>query len=117
MTLSQCGNWRAGSVAEGHSRPGRASSRSSHVRYASESDQQLFRDRMSRWASNGLMRRSKASHSITSSASASSVGGISRPSAFAVFRLMTNSNLVDCMTGRSASFSPLRTRPVAYSYQ
>src|SRR5262249_30873391 len=51
-------------------------------------------------------------HSITSSASASSVGGISRPSAFAVFRLMTNSNLVACITGRSAGFSPLRTRPV-----
>src|SRR5262245_32307784 len=35
-------------------------------------------------------------HSITSSARASSVSGISRPSAFAVIRLMTSSNLVDC---------------------
>src|SRR6516165_4787433 len=35
-------------------------------------------------------------HSITSSARASSVGGTSRPSALAVCRLMTNSNLVDC---------------------
>src|SRR5262249_26250481 len=34
-------------------------------------------------------------HSITSSARASSVGGTSRPRAFAVLRLMTNSNLVD----------------------
>src|SRR6266480_3927172 len=50
-------------------------------------------------------------HSITSSARASSVGGTSRPSAFAAFRLMTSSNLVDCTTGRSAGFSPLRTRP------
>ena len=50
-------------------------------------------------------------HSITSSASASSVGGMSRPSVFAVLRLMTNSNLVDCITGRSAGFSPLRMRP------
>src|SRR5262249_40083757 len=33
-------------------------------------------------------------HSITSSASASSVGGTSRPSALAVFRLITSSNLV-----------------------
>jgi hypothetical protein len=33
-------------------------------------------------------------HSITSSARASSVGGTSRPSAFAVLRLMTNSNVV-----------------------
>src|SRR5262249_8401817 len=37
-------------------------------------------------------------HSITSSASASSLGGMSRPSALAVLRLMTNSNLVGCMT-------------------
>jgi hypothetical protein len=34
------------------------------------------------------------SHSITSSASASTVWGISKPSAFAVLRLTTNSNLV-----------------------
>ena len=53
-----------------------------------------------------------ALHSITSSARASSVGGISRPSAFAVFRLITSSNLVDCRTGRSAGFSPFRMRPV-----
>ena len=54
---------------------------------------------------------SRRSHSITSSARASSVGGTSRPSAFAVLRLMTSSNLVDCCTGRSAGFSPLRIRP------
>ena len=50
-----------------------------------------------------------ADHSITSSARASSVGGTSRPSALAVIRLMTNSNLVDCKTGRSAGFAPLRS--------
>jgi hypothetical protein len=38
-------------------------------------------------------------HSITSSANASTVGGIWRPSAFAVLRLMTSSNLVGCHTG------------------
>src|SRR5215472_17273670 len=52
------------------------------------------------------------SHSITSSASASSLSGIWRPSAFAVLRLMINSSFVACMTGRSAGFSPLRMRPV-----
>src|SRR5262245_10267638 len=46
-------------------------------------------------------------HSITSSASASSLSGISRPSALAVLRLMTNSNLVGWMIGKSAGFSPL----------
>src|SRR5215510_298965 len=49
-----------------------------------------------------------ACYSITSSARASSVGGTSRPSALAVCRLMTNSNLVDCSTGRSAGLAPLR---------
>src|SRR5262249_7496110 len=49
-------------------------------------------------------------HSITSPARASSVGGTSRPSALAVLRLMTRSNLVGCWTGRSAGFSPLRMR-------
>ena len=49
-------------------------------------------------------------HSITSSARASSVGGTSRPSALAVLRLITNSNLVGACTGRSAGFSPLRMR-------
>jgi len=38
---------------------------------------------------------------------ASSVGGIVRPSVFAVFRLITSSNLVDCTTGRSAGFPPV----------
>ena len=50
-------------------------------------------------------------HSITSSARASSVGGTVMPSVFAVLRLMTNSTLVDCCTGRSAGFSPLSIRP------
>src|SRR5262249_12943965 len=50
--------------------------------------------------------------SITSPVRAESVGGPSIPSAFAVFRLMMSSNLVDCTTGRSAGFSPLRMRAV-----
>src|SRR5438132_2954246 len=38
-------------------------------------------------------------HSITSSARASSVGGMSRPSSLAAFRLIAISNLVGCTTG------------------
>ena len=53
---------------------------------------------------------SRALHSITSSARASSVGGTSRPSALAVLRLITSSYLVGACTGRSAGFSPLRMR-------
>src|SRR5262249_48317478 len=58
-------------------------------------------------------------HSITSSAPASRVGGMSRPSAFAVLRLITSSYLVGACTGRSAGFSPLRMRstyPAARRY-
>jgi hypothetical protein len=51
-----------------------------------------------------------APHSITSSAVASSVGGTSMPRVLAVCRLMMNSNLVDCTTGKSAGFAPLRMR-------
>src|SRR5262249_30347458 len=52
-----------------------------------------------------------APHSITSSAATCNVSGTFRPSAFAVFRLMTSSNLVGCKTGNSAGLSPLRIAP------
>src|SRR6516164_571284 len=47
-------------------------------------------------------------HSITSSARASTVVGISRPIALAVFRLMTNSNVTGCAIGRSSGLVPRR---------
>jgi hypothetical protein len=56
---------------------------------------------------NGL---GQETHSITSSALASTVVGISRPSALAVLRLTISSNLVGAYTGKSAGFSPLRMR-------
>ena len=46
-------------------------------------------------------------HSITSSARASSVGGTSRPSALAVLRLMTSSNLVGCLYRKVGRFLAL----------
>src|SRR6516162_10254603 len=49
-------------------------------------------------------------HSITSSASASSLDGMSRPSALAATTLMTSSYLVGISTGRSLGFAPLRMR-------
>jgi hypothetical protein len=50
-----------------------------------------------------VSNRSKAAHySITSSARASRVGGTVRPSACAVIRFTTRSNLVGCSTGISA---------------
>jgi hypothetical protein len=52
---------------------------------------------------------------ITSSAVANSVSGMVRPSAFAVFMLMTSSNLVDCWTGRSAGLAPFRIGPTYWA--
>jgi hypothetical protein len=49
-------------------------------------------------------------YSMTSSANASSFGGTLTPSAFAVLRLITKSNLVGCWTGRSPGLLPLRMR-------
>jgi hypothetical protein len=61
-------------------------------------------------SANLHIRRHRDSYSITSSAAACSVGGTARPNALAVLRLMTNSNLFGCCTGRSAGFSPFSTR-------
>ena len=55
-------------------------------------------------------KRTLSLHSITSSAVPSSDGGIVRPSAAAVLRLITNSYFVGDCTGRSDGFSPLRIR-------
>ena len=47
-------------------------------------------------------------YSITSSARSSSDGGIVRPSALAVLRLMISANFVGCSIGRSAGLAPCR---------
>src|SRR6516164_9700544 len=49
-------------------------------------------------------------YSITSSAMLSSPDEGLRPSALAVLRLITSSNLVGCWIGRSAGLAPLRMR-------
>jgi hypothetical protein len=59
-------------------------------------------DRFS-WAESG--------YSMTSSARARIVGGMLRPSSFAVLRLTTSSKVVGCITGRSAGLAPSRMRP------
>ncbi len=61
--------------------------------------------------------RSCRFHSITSSARASSVGGMSRPSTLAVATLITNSNLVGCTTGRSAGLVRGTPRACSISFQ
>src|SRR5204862_7738217 len=49
-------------------------------------------------------------YSFSSSARASTDGGMARPSAFAVFVLTTSRNVVGCCTGRSAGLAPRRMR-------
>ena len=49
-----------------------------------------------------------AAHRITSSAWKRSVGGMVRPRALAVLRLMTSSNFIGCSTGRSAGLAPFK---------
>ena len=51
-------------------------------------------------------------HSITSLAATSRDCGTITPRALAVFRLITNSNLVDCIIGSSAGRSPRSTLPI-----
>jgi hypothetical protein len=59
-----------------------------------------------------LIQRLLLRQSSSSVADTINITGISSPSALAVVRLMTNSNLVDCCTGRSAGLAPLRMVPV-----
>jgi hypothetical protein len=71
--------------------------------------------KMSHLHMNGLMQRSDAArvsmiYSIPSSAMASGVGGTVRPSSLAVWVFMTNSNLLACTTGKSASYWPTLSR-------
>ena len=62
-------------------------------------------------ATTGLMHRSKQPiYSITSSASNCMEVGTVRPSAAAVFRLMTRSNLTGAWTGSSLGLAPRKTR-------
>jgi len=74
----------------GHSRPGPARRRSSHVRYVPKAtvghQNAIGRD----GPEGDKVRRGKRAYSITSSASAITGAGISRPMALAVFRFITN---------------------------
>jgi hypothetical protein len=60
------------------------------------------------WKRSLVSEKTSEAYLITRSARAKTLGGMVRPSCFAVFRLMTNSNLVGCSMGRSAGLAPLR---------
>src|SRR6516165_12084374 len=90
---------------------GRAGTEKSDNRYC-----RLLRPRRDRPRDRAAEQRDElaplhlAGHSITSSVRASSWTGGSRPSALAVFRLITSSDFVANWTGKSPGFSPLRIR-------
>src|SRR6516162_5551246 len=82
-----------------------------HVRFGPKPTEMQRCHESTLCATNGLMHRSKKyDYSITSSAICWSDAGTSSPSALAVLRLITSSNLVGCWIGRLAGFSPLRMR-------
>ncbi len=58
------------------------------------------------------LRNQPQVYPMTASACANRIGGRVRPSALAVFRLMTSSNLVGRSNGRSAGFAPFRMRSI-----
>ena len=96
-------------TAVGQKRTNHRRLKSTFVRCYSNSGQTLVWLECPLSAKSGLMQCSKQHlYSITSSARESSDGGTVRPIAFAVLRLMTNSNLVGCSTGRSPGLAPLK---------
>src|SRR5205085_12650008 len=88
--------------------------RGTNIEIADHRHRRLLRARHERPRYRSAEHRDElaASHSITSSARPSNGSGTVTPSALAVLRLIINSTLVACCTGRSAGFSPLRIRPV-----
>src|SRR5262249_48014718 len=57
-------------------------------------------------SSTAVQQFRETSHSITSSARASSGAGTMRPSVFAVLRLIASCSFVGCSTGSSLGFAP-----------
>jgi hypothetical protein len=77
-------------------------------------EQARILDRQDRLRGEGLQQFDGVLGKLLWPARASSCAGKSRPSALAVFILMTSLYLVGACTGRSAGFSPLRTdRPAS----
>jgi hypothetical protein len=98
-----------------HTCSGNASSRDSVEPNAIGASARADRRRARNFAhSSGRIRRTSGPractrYSITWSARPSSDCGIVRPSAFAVLRLMTSSNVVGSSIGKSPGFAPFRT--------
>ena len=80
-----------------------------HVCFTPESGHVQCKSRCPLSANSGLMQCSNWDrYSITSSVIRRNSRVIVSPSSFAVFKLMTSSNLVGCSTGSSEGLAPLR---------
>ena len=90
----------------------------SNVRFGSKADISAFNSNVRFTPNSGHSGRQSACplcatsghwcYSITSSARESNCGGTDRPSAFAVFRLMTSSIFVGRSMGRSPGLAPFK---------
>ena len=100
MTASAINRMLPGSLAERHD----AHQHSTYARRFQRDEKQAV-EAVSHGAKGS---RASTRYWITWSARSRSDGGIVRPSAFAVFMLITSSNFVGCSIGRSAGLAPLR---------
>jgi hypothetical protein len=99
-------NVRFGSLAD-------ICSAKNHVRFAPESGHVQCKLGGPLWAKSGLIHCSKEHrYSIISSAAVNNLSEMVSPSALAALRLMISSYFVGTCMGRSAGFSPLRTRSI-----
>nr|QIP07855.1 diguanylate cyclase [Bradyrhizobium symbiodeficiens] len=95
-------------ISDAHQRASRARGHQFAVLFVDLDRFKLINDSLGQpRATTGLMHRSKKLYSITSSARTSNEGGTVRPSALAVFMLITSSNLVGLSTGNSEGLVPL----------
>src|SRR5262249_51160742 len=94
--------------------PGGVGLRRPEVQISNHRHRRLLRARRERQRRRAAKQRDELAtlHSITSSAVASKDDGMAMSSNRAGWWLMTSSNLLDCITGRSTGFPPLRMRPV-----
>jgi hypothetical protein len=79
------------------------------IRGSFNSTHGLWHSRAGGGAVHSINCRQAPPYSITRSAVASNAGGMSRPSDFAVLRLITSRNFVGCSTGSSSGCVPRKT--------
>jgi hypothetical protein len=103
-----CAGWANRAMRARHPPVGSRRRTAADVRIHREFRRTSRRNAVTKKAAGNEPRAVAATCQSIKSADTLSITGISSPSALAVLRLMANSNLVDCWTGRSAGLVPLR---------